>query len=91
MAYARSGKRAYTLIISPKEMSNRALGETRRGAGARAYMLTPQGLFKADGPKGNQLPITDEESVTWEFVVAWSVVPATGPSSRSSGDTLPDS
>ena len=79
LIYRRSEDRlSYTLIVSPKDMSNEALGAGRDGR-ARVYMIKPRGLFQAYLDDESQLPVKDEESVQWEFVAEWSTAPATQP------------
>ncbi len=64
LTYSRSANDRYTLIISPRKLSNKVLG-CWDGGFTQTYVLTPKGICEVFVNRDRFLPVTDPNVAHW--------------------------
>jgi hypothetical protein len=64
LTYSCPSDDGYTLIISPRKLSNKVLG-CGDGRFARTYVITPEGICKIYVARDTFLPVTDSNVANW--------------------------
>ena len=64
LTYSRPSDDRYTLIISPRKLSNKVLG-SGDGRFARTYVITSEGICKIYVARDRFLPVTDPNVANW--------------------------